>query len=55
MNRDCDEMTLFAINVPRMFVAVSDGKCVEPRTLRPPCLVLPMIWLGRFITILSVR
>jgi len=55
VNRDCDEMTLFAIDVPRMFVATSDRKCVEAQTLRALRAVSPVIWLGCVITILSSR
>jgi hypothetical protein len=55
MDRDCDEMTLFAIDVPRMFAAAVARKCVEPRMLRAVLAVRPLIWLVRVITILSDR
>jgi hypothetical protein len=48
-------MTLFAIDVPRMFATRDDGKYVERQVLRPLARVPPVIWLDQFITILSGR
>ena len=48
-------MTLFAIDVPRMFVAADDRKCVEPQMLQPLRAMREVIWLDCFITILSGR
>ena len=48
-------MTLFAIDVPRMFVAADDRKCFEPQMLQVQRAGPAVIWLGCFITILSGR
>jgi len=48
-------MTLFAIDVPRMFVAGDDGKSAARLMLLAWPGVPPVIWLDRFITILSGR
>jgi len=55
VGRVCDEMTLFAIDVPRMFVAGDDGKSIERLMLRAWLSVPPVIWRDRSITILSSR
>jgi len=55
VSRVCDEMTLFAIDVPRMFVADDDGKSAARLMLLAWPGVPPVIWLDRFITILSGR
>jgi hypothetical protein len=49
------EMTVFAIDVPRMFVANDAGKYVVRQTLRARPGGRPVVWLGRGITILSGR
>ena len=49
------EMTLFAIDVPRMFVAGDDVKSIARLMLRVWPGVPTVIWLDRFITILSGR
>jgi hypothetical protein len=48
-------MTLFAIDMPRMFAAADDRKCVERQMLRAMSDVPPVIWLDHVITILSGR
>ena len=55
VGRVCDEMTLFAIDVPRMFVAGDDSKSIARLMLRARPGVPTVIWLDRFITILSGR
>jgi hypothetical protein len=55
VGRVCDEMTLFAIDVPRMFGAGDDGNSAARLMLLAWPSVPPMIWLDRFITILSGR
>jgi hypothetical protein len=40
-----DEMTLFAIDVPRMFAASDDRKYAARRMLRARHPVRPAIWL----------
>jgi hypothetical protein len=48
-------MTVFAIDVPRMFVANKAGKYVESQMLRVPAGERPEVSLLRRITILSGR
>jgi hypothetical protein len=49
------EMTVFAIDVPRMFVTNDAGKYVVRQNLRARPGECPAVWLGRGITILSGR
>ena len=45
-------MTVFAIDVPRMFATGNDGKYIERLMLPAGPAVAPVIWLGHVITIL---
>jgi hypothetical protein len=50
-----DGMTLFAIDVPRMFANGDDRKYIKGLTLRAQPRFRPMIWIHHCITILSGR